>query len=136
VVGLTDDIVTIPRPTSRLHASNRIVAIRREVGEISRREAKPNRPFARFYRMQGTVTKIPSQDENKLGPGGWFAIVVLLGFLLAAVTYAVRAWTALDGVKISLAGWIFMGLGVVFTILVGGGLMALVFYSNRNNYDQ
>jgi hypothetical protein len=29
-----------------------------------------------------------------------------------------------------------MGLGIVFTILVGGGLMALVFYSNRNNYDQ
>jgi prolipoprotein diacylglyceryltransferase len=97
---------------------------------------QPNRAFARFNQMHGTVTKIPPRDENRLGPGGWFAIVVLLGFLLAAVTYAVRAWTAMDGVKISLAGWIFMGLGVVFTILVGGGLMALVFYSNRNNFDQ
>jgi hypothetical protein len=86
--------------------------------------------------MTGMVTKISTRENSKLGPGGWFAIVVLLGFLLAAVAYAVRAWTALDGVQISLAGWIFMGLGVLFTILVGGGLMALVFYSSRNNYDQ
>jgi hypothetical protein len=43
---------------------------------------------------------------------------------------------ALDGVQISLAGWIFMGLGIVFTLLVGGGLMALVFYSSRNDYDR
>jgi hypothetical protein len=86
--------------------------------------------------MHGTVTKISARDDSKLGPGGWFAIVVLLGFLLAAATYAVRAWTALDGVQISLAGWIFMGLGVLFTFLVGGGLMALVFYSSRNDYDR
>jgi hypothetical protein len=60
----------------------------------------------------------------------------LLGFLVAALTYAVRAWSSLDGVEISLAGWIFMGLGVLFTVLVGGGLMALVFYSSRNNFDR
>jgi hypothetical protein len=82
------------------------------------------------------MTKISVRDDSKLGPGGWFAIVVLLGFLLAAGAYAVRAWTALDGVQISLAGWIFMSLGVLFTLLVGGGLMALVFYSSRNNFDQ
>jgi hypothetical protein len=86
--------------------------------------------------MHGTVIKISARDDSKLGPGGWFAIVVLLGFLLAAGTYAVRAWTALDGVQISLAGWVFMVLGVVFTFLVGGGLMALVFYSSRHDYDR
>jgi hypothetical protein len=86
--------------------------------------------------MHGTVTKISAHDDSKLGPGGWFAIVVLLGFLTAAVAYAVRAWTALDGVQISPAGWIFMGLGVLFTLLVGGGLMALVFYSSRNDFDR
>ncbi|HEY5338742.1 MAG TPA: hypothetical protein VIJ85_11090 [Rhizomicrobium sp.] len=75
-------------------------------------------------------------NDSRLGPGGWFTIVVLLGFLLAALGYAIHAWNAMDGVHISMAGWIFMGLGVVFTILVGGGLMALVFYSSRNNFDQ
>ena len=95
-----------------------------------------NSPVARFTCMHGTVTKISAHDESRLGPGGWFAIVVLLGFLIAALAYAVRAWTALDGVQISSAGWIFMALGVLFTLLVGGGLMALVFYSSRNDYDQ
>jgi DMSO reductase anchor subunit len=74
--------------------------------------------------------------ERKLGPWGWFAIVVLIGFLIAAVAYAVHAWNALDGVGISPLGWTFLVFGVVFTILVGGGLMALLFYSSRHNYDQ
>jgi hypothetical protein len=75
-------------------------------------------------------------NERKLGPWGWFAIVVLIGFLIAAMNYAVHAWNALGGVGISTAGWIFLSLGVVFTILVGGGLMALLFYSSRHDYDQ
>ena len=74
--------------------------------------------------------------SRNLGPGGWFAIIVLLAFLAAAITYAVRAWTAMSGVGISPLGWLFMALGVIFTIGVGGGLMALVFYSSRHNYDQ
>jgi hypothetical protein len=79
------------------------------------------------------MTDTPSR---KLGPGGWFAIVVLLGFLAAAIYYAVHAWNAMSGVGISPLGWLFMAMGVIFTIAVGGGLMALVFYSSRHNYDQ
>ncbi|HSC60287.1 MAG TPA: hypothetical protein VLC29_03575 [Rhizomicrobium sp.] len=79
------------------------------------------------------MTDTPSR---KLGPGGWFAIVVLLGFLAAAIYYAVHAWNAMSGVGISPLGWFFMAMGVIFTIAVGGGLMALVFYSSRHNYDQ
>ena len=74
--------------------------------------------------------------SRKLGRAGWFAIVVLLGFLAAAIIYAVHAWNAMSGVSISPLGWLFMGMGVFFTIAVGGGLMALVFYSSRHNYDQ
>ena len=85
--------------------------------------------------MSGPDVKI-SANDSRLGAGGWFAIVVLLGFLLAALAYAVRAWNELDGVAISPAGWIFMLLGVAFTLLVGGGLMALVFYSGRNDFDR
>ncbi|HEY8947554.1 MAG TPA: hypothetical protein VIM56_01580 [Rhizomicrobium sp.] len=74
--------------------------------------------------------------SRKLGPGGWLAIIVLLGFLIAAVVYAIQAWNAMSGVEISPLGWLFMALGVIITIVVGGGLMALVFYSSRHNYDQ
>jgi hypothetical protein len=85
--------------------------------------------------MRDLMPKIPDED-SKLGAGGWFTIVVLTGFLLAAIAYAIHAWNALDGVGISAAGWIFMALGVLFTVLVGGGLMALIFYSSRNNFDR
>ena len=74
--------------------------------------------------------------SRKLGPGGWLAIVVLLGFLAAAIVYAVHAWNAMSGVAVSPLGWLFMVLGVVLTIVVGGGLMALLFYSSRHNYDR
>jgi hypothetical protein len=33
-------------------------------------------------------------------------------------------------------GWWMMGLGIFFTVVVGGGLMALVFYSSRVGYDE
>jgi hypothetical protein len=75
-------------------------------------------------------------SERRLGPWGWFAIIVLIGFLIASVAYAIHAWNALAGVSISPLGWIFLGCGVVFTLLVGSGLMALVFYSSRHHYDQ
>lgn len=72
--------------------------------------------------------------SRRLGPWGWFALAVMAGLLIAAVIYAIQAWSSFD-TTISTAGWIFMGMGIVFTTLVGGGLMALVFYSSRNGRD-
>jgi hypothetical protein len=73
---------------------------------------------------------------DRLGPWGWFALVVMVGLLVSAILYAIHAWGSLDGVHVSTAGWIFMIMGAVFTLLVGGGLMALVFYSSRHDYDR
>lgn len=77
----------------------------------------------------------PQQGSRPLGVGGWVAIVVLAGFLIAAILYAAHTWNALSGVPISPLGWLFMGMGAFFTLLVGGGLMALVFYSSRKGRD-
>jgi hypothetical protein len=74
-------------------------------------------------------------DQRRLGAWGWFAIVALLAILAAAIWYCVHAWDALAGVGISPAGWLFLGLGVALTIVVGGGLMALLFYSSRKGKD-
>ena len=82
------------------------------------------------------MNEVPESSNNRLGVAGWIAIVVLLGFLAAAIAYAVHARTAMSGVSISPLGWLFMALGVFFTIAVGGGLMGLVFYSSRHDYDQ
>jgi len=72
----------------------------------------------------------------RLGVAGWIAVVVLLGVLAMAVRYAVHAWLALSGVEMSSMGWLFLGLGVVVTFGVGAGLMFLVFYSSRHDYDR
>ena len=79
--------------------------------------------------------KNPKKD-TALGPAGWIALVVLAGFLAVAVWYAVYAWTALSGVAMSPAGWLFLILGALFTLGLGAGLMALVFYSSRQDYDR
>ena len=74
--------------------------------------------------------------SSPLGIAGWIALVVLAGFLAAAVLYAIHAWMALSGVAMSGMGWLFLILGAVFTLAVGGGLMWLVFYSSRHDYDR
>ncbi|MGH6889763.1 MAG: hypothetical protein ACREHF_11300 [Rhizomicrobium sp.] len=73
--------------------------------------------------------------ERRLGAWGWFAIFALLAILAAAIWYCIHAWREMAGVGISPAGWIFLGLGAVLTIMVGGGLMALLFYSSRKGKD-
>lgn len=82
-----------------------------------------------------TDGKKPDPEAGRLGPAGWLALVVLLGFLVWAIWYAVHAWGMLPGVGISPMGWLFLVLGVVFTIVVGAGLMALLFYSSRKGKD-
>lgn len=74
--------------------------------------------------------------RQRLGAAGWIALAVLAGFLIAAVVYAADVWKALPGVALSEAGWAFLILGALFTIAVGAGLMALVFYSSRHDYDR
>ena len=41
----------------------------------------------------------------------------------------------LGGEAIPTYGYVAIAGGVFFSLLVGGGLMALVFYSNRHGYD-
>jgi hypothetical protein len=70
-----------------------------------------------------------------MGPAGWIAVIVLTGFLGWAIWYAIHAWSRLAGVGISPLGWVFLVLGIVVTVVVGSGLMALLFYSSRKGKD-
>jgi hypothetical protein len=49
--------------------------------------------------------------------------------------FMVSAWTRTHAVM-SVHGWIALTLGVLFSIILGCGLMALVFYSSRRGYDE
>jgi hypothetical protein len=82
--------------------------------------------------------KEPSVHESKrapLGAGGWLLIAILGSLLGAAIWFAFYGWNLTDA-TIDTAGIIALVMGVVFSMLLGGGLMALVFWSNRKGYDR
>ena len=45
-------------------------------------------------------------------------------------------WSAIGDSEISIAGWLALAAGVVVTLGLGIGLMALVFISSRRGYDE
>jgi NADH:ubiquinone oxidoreductase subunit 5 (subunit L)/multisubunit Na+/H+ antiporter MnhA subunit len=64
-----------------------------------------------------------------------FTLSVLLGLLILAALTGFWAWRQVGDVEIGMHGWIALGLGAVLTFLVGAGLMALMFFSERRGYD-
>jgi hypothetical protein len=63
-------------------------------------------------------------------------IILLLAILAGAVFVGHYGWVSAGDVTMPAWGWLMMGLGIFFTLLVGGGLMALVFYSSRAGFDE
>jgi hypothetical protein len=67
--------------------------------------------------------------------GGWIIVAVLLLLLGAAGFVAYRGLTV-DQVDVPISGYFAMGFGVIFSLIAGVGLMALIFYSSRKGYDE
>ena len=65
----------------------------------------------------------------------FLVIIPLLALLAASVWFALYAWTALEGPPMPVEGHGAMWLGIVFSLVIGCGLMALVFYSSRRGFD-
>jgi len=63
-----------------------------------------------------------------------YIIVPLLALLVAALWFAAGMWAGLVG-DVPLYGWFAIAGGVLFSLGLGGGLMALMFYSERHGYD-
>jgi len=61
--------------------------------------------------------------------------VALFALLALSVWFAAYAWTHLGGDPVPTYGYVAIAGGVVISLVVGGGLMALVFYSSRHGYD-
>jgi hypothetical protein len=66
---------------------------------------------------------------SKLG----IVVAALLSASAMAVAYS--AWRALADVEMSVSGYVAMVLGAAVSLAVGGGLMALLFWSNRKGFD-
>jgi hypothetical protein len=63
-------------------------------------------------------------------------VIALVAILGASGWYAARAWVEVSGPPMPMTGYVAMTLGVVFSLVVGCGLMALLFYSHRHGYDE
>ena len=73
---------------------------------------------------------------ERMGKGRIFILIVLTGILIATGVWMILILNQTSGVAIGTHGWIALGLGTFFSLLIGCGLMALMFYSSRSGYDE
>jgi hypothetical protein len=67
--------------------------------------------------------------------GRWLIIATLLALLALTVWIVVEQWSLVN-VDVPAWAWAAIAVGALLAILVGGGLMGLIFYSNRAGYDE
>ena len=60
------------------------------------------------------------------------SLIILVALLIGTSAWAVSAWTS----DIPMSNWVALGFGGVFTLAVGCGLIALLFFSSRRGYDE
>jgi len=70
---------------------------------------------------------------RSLGTG--ILVAVLFGFLAWALVVGYLGWTGSAGVEMPSIGFAALIFGVIMSLIVGIGLMALVFFSSRAGYD-
>lgn len=82
---------------------------------------------------------------SRLPVGAIFIVVALTAMLAASIWMAVDVWTSTDEAarahtdgqgEVSGHGIFALILGGLGSLIVGGGLMALLFFSNRSGHDQ
>ena len=66
----------------------------------------------------------------------WIAVAIAAAIVIGVVVAIAISWARFGQSEISLAGWFAMGLGIILTLALGIGLMALVFFSSRRGYDE
>ena len=73
-----------------------------------------------------------TKAKNKTGLAVIFAVTSLI--VIAVASYVV--WRQMGQIELGLHGWIALIAGSVGMIVLGGGLMALSFYSARSGHDE
>jgi hypothetical protein len=79
-----------------------------------------------------------SPAPNRPGANPWLTFLAFAALLLilgSAAAFMVEGWQR-AGAQMSIHGWIALVLGVVLSLVIGCGLMALMFYSSRKGYDE
>jgi cation transporter-like permease len=79
--------------------------------------------------------RAPPSNKPKAGIGTWIVAAILVAVLVGVVVVYAKAFPLAQFPSISLHGWIAMGIGTFFSLLIGCGLMWLSFYSSRAGFD-
>jgi hypothetical protein len=73
---------------------------------------------------------------KRLGIGQSLLLGSLIAMLAMALGWAAYVWNESSGTPMDKHGWIALGLGTLFSLLIGCGLMALMFFSSRSGHDE
>jgi hypothetical protein len=65
----------------------------------------------------------------------WIAVAAAVAAVIGLIMLMTSVWSGLGDSGISAAGWVALMLGIVVTLALGIGLMALVFISSRRGFD-
>jgi hypothetical protein len=84
----------------------------------------------------GNRARMEPAMSARLGVGSWIILIVLLSLLIATGVVIYRGWTLAGGTDVPASGYAAMVFGVIISLAVGFGLMALIFYSSRKGYDE
>jgi hypothetical protein len=83
------------------------------------------------------TTREPNMSvSSRLGVGSWTILIVLFPLLAATFVIIYLGWTLANRADVPTSGYIAMALGVIVSLAVGFGLMALIFCSSRKGYDE
>jgi flagellar basal body-associated protein FliL len=93
-----------------------------------------------FGVMKRTGSKDRTSTEPtmsaRMGAGSWIILIVLLSLLVATGVVIYFGWTLANGTDVPTSGYAAMVFGVIISLAIGFGLMALIFYSSRKGYDE
>jgi hypothetical protein len=73
---------------------------------------------------------------RSLSLGQLVLLLILIAILVGTGYFAVAVWNATGDVAMDKHGWTALILGTVFSLIIGCGLMALMFFSSRSGYDE
>src|ERR1700744_5299453 len=71
-----------------------------------------------------------------MGASSYALLGGMVALLIVVAVMATLGWKSAGGTDVPPIGYAGMGGGILFSLVVGFGLMALVFYSSRAGYDE
>ena len=77
-----------------------------------------------------------TSSAKAMGGASYALLAVLFVLMIFAFVIAVVGWHAAAGAEMPAIGYVEMAAGVLLSLAVGVGLMALLFYSSRSGYDE